>query len=215
MKKVNILSIIIILAIFAVILIPNIAYRNQFGSSISESKEEWGQYGDFIGGMTNPLLTIINIGLLIYLTYKVSSSDNTRLLSQMRYDAVRVLEVDFERALFLIKEENHEKTRNAFVELEYKMAAFAEESNVLFQKILRNQRFILEELSEFQEILNEGTDIFKKAHQLKPFPNAVNVTHEYSNLVKEIDPFVLRFVNSKLKTFQSIHRFILDEMGEV
>ena len=41
------------------------AYRLQFGSALSGDQETWGQFGDYLGGLINPVVGLITIVLLI------------------------------------------------------------------------------------------------------------------------------------------------------
>ena len=36
---------------------------------------DWGTFGDFIGGITNPIIGIVNVLVLVYLTLKISEID--------------------------------------------------------------------------------------------------------------------------------------------
>lgn len=60
-------------------LIPNIIYIIRFWSlNISNKTEHWGQYGDFIGGILNPIVSIISVGVLIYLTVTINNNEAKR-----------------------------------------------------------------------------------------------------------------------------------------
>ncbi len=58
----------IILLSFLLILVVWFAYFIKFGTggAISSSTEVWGQFGDYIGGVINPLLSFVTIILLIH-----------------------------------------------------------------------------------------------------------------------------------------------------
>jgi len=92
----------LILAFIAVSLLsimPFIFYYYEFGSyTLSTKKEEWGLFGDFIGGVLNPFLSLANIFVLGYLTYELSNIDQNMqtisletqkklVMSQLRQDA--------------------------------------------------------------------------------------------------------------------------------
>ena len=36
---------------------------------------DWGSFGDFIGGISNPIIGIVNVLVLFYLTLKISEID--------------------------------------------------------------------------------------------------------------------------------------------
>ena len=54
-----------VLIVLIVLIIPYMLYFSTF-SFLLETKADLGQLGDFIGGITNPLLSFVSILLLIY-----------------------------------------------------------------------------------------------------------------------------------------------------
>jgi hypothetical protein len=65
------------------IIIPAIIYTiNFWNSSLSEKPEIWGAFGDYFGGILNPIIALFGTVILGYLTYEVSkqSSDENRNL---------------------------------------------------------------------------------------------------------------------------------------
>ena len=64
----------IVFAFFA-ITVPVIFYIYKFGSlHLSNSKEQWAQFGDFLGGTINPVLTFLTVVLLLR-TIKIQSEE--------------------------------------------------------------------------------------------------------------------------------------------
>jgi hypothetical protein len=58
---------------------PLIFYLFYFKTlTISNNPSDWGPFGDFIGGLVNPVLSAFNLGALIYLTYTVSQIEEKR-----------------------------------------------------------------------------------------------------------------------------------------
>jgi len=56
-------------------------YAKTFGTDILEDQEKWGQFGDFLGGTTNPLLAFLTfLGVLwtISITYEQFYNQKTR-----------------------------------------------------------------------------------------------------------------------------------------
>jgi hypothetical protein len=74
MKLKNILLITVGLVIFISPIIIYMWYFNQ--SEISTNAEAWGVFGDFVGGVMNPLLSLANLGVLGYLTYLIAKQSN-------------------------------------------------------------------------------------------------------------------------------------------
>jgi hypothetical protein len=63
-------------------------YFVQFSDySLSDEPEKWGVFGDYIGGTLNPILTIINIVITIWLTVIINRFGNRN--SERQIDAAR------------------------------------------------------------------------------------------------------------------------------
>lgn len=45
---------------------------------ISKDTQVWGSFGDYYGGILNPILSILNLGVLVYITFQISDIDNRR-----------------------------------------------------------------------------------------------------------------------------------------
>jgi hypothetical protein len=71
--KLAILAIILLLIVFCLVAIPIYYYYNQFGDFNRSSKpEDWGVFGDYLGGILNPIISLLSLIILGYLTYIVS-----------------------------------------------------------------------------------------------------------------------------------------------
>ncbi|SFH38912.1 hypothetical protein [Pontibacter chinhatensis] len=84
----------LVFTFFIVILLiastPFILYYYKLGSpELSTDHEEWGQFGDFIGGTLNPFLSLVSIFVLAYITYEVSQIETH--IQQRSLDTQRVL----------------------------------------------------------------------------------------------------------------------------
>lgn len=64
-----------LLGISGTLVVASIAlYLIKFGDNvISSNPENWGQFGDFMGGVLNPLLALINICIFIVLTISIQN----------------------------------------------------------------------------------------------------------------------------------------------
>lgn len=45
-------------------------YRDQFGTALSVETQTWGQFGDFFGGLVNPIVGLASIFLLVIVIYQ-------------------------------------------------------------------------------------------------------------------------------------------------
>ncbi|WP_394665931.1 hypothetical protein [uncultured Chryseobacterium sp.] len=66
------------LLIFCITIVVGIYVYNLWGNGISDDPEQWGQFGDYFGGVLNPILTIFNLILVVYLTFKISYLEKNR-----------------------------------------------------------------------------------------------------------------------------------------
>lgn len=62
--------------------IPLIAYIFTYGTSLTDSHEKWGQFGDFIGGFLNPLYALLAF-LAVLLSLSVQRSDFNREMTYL------------------------------------------------------------------------------------------------------------------------------------
>lgn len=137
--------------------------------SISLSSADWGTFGDFIGGVLGPILAIINILVLLYLTFKIAN-----------------VEEDRNEKIVMLEDQRNEKTLQLEKELainEIKLNAFKEISN-LYLKIsidaLENKNFgnaeFLKYKIEFHTLISPYVDLFKtfdNVHRINKIGNTI------------------------------------------
>lgn len=51
-----------------------LVYVGKFGFSLSTSKSDWGQFGDYLGGVVNPTVSLVTV-ILLYMTYTTQRSE--------------------------------------------------------------------------------------------------------------------------------------------
>ncbi len=66
------------LIIIIIIAVIGIYAYNLWENGLSNDPEQWGQFGDYFGGVLNPILTIFNLILVVYLTFKISYIEKNR-----------------------------------------------------------------------------------------------------------------------------------------
>lgn len=67
-------------------LIPIFFYLYKFGSfTFSEDKAEWGTFGDYVGGILNPLISILTLGVTVYIAYSINEYEMRRD-REMKYE---------------------------------------------------------------------------------------------------------------------------------
>lgn len=87
--QINFRVLLILLVPLIGILLPYIyTFSN---ATLSTNPTDWGVFGDYIGGILNPIFSLINIILLVYLTYLVSKKDDERAFEEIKYKAYKEL----------------------------------------------------------------------------------------------------------------------------
>ena len=82
----------ILLAAIVVLLLPATAFLITFASQdLSNDISLWGTFGDFFGGVYNPIIGLLNLGLFVYLTFLVARFDRNRHLNEYRFKAYNIL----------------------------------------------------------------------------------------------------------------------------
>jgi len=62
-----------------VAVIAIIAYLHQFGGhTLSADPGDWGVFGDFVGGVMNPFISLVNIAVVVFIAYTVSHLESQR-----------------------------------------------------------------------------------------------------------------------------------------
>jgi hypothetical protein len=70
---------------------PLFIYYSRFGAgNISQSPERWGQFGDYVGGVLNPIISLINLYLL-YSIFNHETSENQNAIDQEKLRHQEVL----------------------------------------------------------------------------------------------------------------------------
>jgi len=73
-------------------------YAYNFNKSpLSSDPSDWGTFGDYIGGILNPILGITNIIVLIYISLLISKYEDKRWSHQLIHDAYKELLSEFEK----------------------------------------------------------------------------------------------------------------------
>jgi len=61
-----------------------VAYIINFrGMSISSQTQDWGTFGDYFGGILNPIIGIMNLVLLVYITFLISDTEESRSQNEL------------------------------------------------------------------------------------------------------------------------------------
>ncbi len=72
-------------------ILPVLFYCINFPYGVSTSPATWGTFGDFFGGILNPIIGLLNLAAIIYLGYYVSMWDDRRHKNEFLYEAYKDL----------------------------------------------------------------------------------------------------------------------------
>lgn len=78
MKNSTLLKIVWAISLLLIVTIPFTYYCNVNDFGTSNKPEQWGQFGHFFGGILNPLLSILNLIVLTYLSIRLVKDDDNR-----------------------------------------------------------------------------------------------------------------------------------------
>lgn len=106
---------------FAVVLIYQAIdfYRDQFGADIAERRETWGQFGDYFGGLLNPILSFLALIALLFTI--ILQSKELKLATREMHDSSTALKEqsdslklqNFENTFFNLLN-NHKNSANNY-----------------------------------------------------------------------------------------------------
>jgi hypothetical protein len=75
-RRVLVITLIGVAVLYVVILF---IYCSKFGwLLLSSSKSEWGTFGDFLGGVLNPIISLLNLFIIYHLTIKIDQGSKKR-----------------------------------------------------------------------------------------------------------------------------------------
>jgi uncharacterized membrane protein len=120
MKRLYIILIVLLIVIAAALAVI-LTYLDKFPGSLSNEHSHWGTFGDYIGGLLNPLisfLTLITTVIIAFEIHNLSEQEGTKQLqaqkallkTQLQFDLLREysskFESQLEECIHLMAEEN-------------------------------------------------------------------------------------------------------------
>ncbi len=78
MKDKTLLAILWISSIISLFITIGAYFLKFYNSSFSNDPANWGQFGDYIGGILNPIISLLNLIILTYLSIKLVKLDDDR-----------------------------------------------------------------------------------------------------------------------------------------
>jgi len=191
-----------ILLLLAIYILPYFLYYKYLGSKqISQSLSDWGNFGDFIGGVSSSSLTLINILIFIFLTYRLIGIEDKRnekqieiqkkiLVSSLRNEAIKNIYGVFEplnQELFSQDKINASTVMNMRMQLIFNVSASAH----LFEGLMENDTY-LTLLKEIEGLYNEVLEFSKtKSNFTKLADELVAVSGKRAYLISYLQSFMI------------------------
>lgn len=216
-----------ILACGLIYLAPHLFFWYKLGTlTLSNDSAIWGQYGDFIGGSLNPILGILNIIALVYLTFRIAEIEKQRLeesekLEDKRYcESIELENKRMQDNLTLQKIITLTKMRTDVVkDLNQKLEDFFTKDKVGSKEYRFRIVTILQAFGEnnsflFRKLFDDG---FEKAY-LQPLIKSLEAINNYikdDSNSEDSDPKVELTVFLIIKTafFSTLNNFIVTEIN--
>ncbi|MDF2456903.1 MAG: hypothetical protein K0R51_2896 [Cytophagaceae bacterium] len=197
----------------AVVAVPFFLVIRFAGTSFSSSVAEWGQVGDYIGGILNPLVSIASVFFLIYLTLVVKDRDdksdtnhiNTQKLlaiNQLRFESVKEIAKVFNTVqLGGLK---NQPTLDEIQNVQETFELFTSMNKYLFEEVFTNEfeqtyRRPLE--SSIRGIVNEVTN-YKARNKVGPTSDAMT-------------RFMNDYWNQQVAFVDELNKYLFKEMSPI
>lgn len=164
--------IIALLLLIIITIIPSVIYIYNFGKhNTSSDPTNWGTFGDFIGGTTNVIIGIINIGITVYIAYLIKTFDDNRYQEQRALESQRFEE---QKALDNIRHKQNIDLQNEIFIRTIREEVF-KDFNLLFQEfsiIYRNEGDLRENVKTIKKIAESYVYLrLSKNHIFNTFSN--------------------------------------------
>ncbi|WP_405384098.1 hypothetical protein [Maribacter sp. LLG6340-A2] len=186
------------------ILAVTIPYLINFNGGLSDKTEVWGAFGDYFGGILNPILAIINIGILIYLTYLVNKIDSNR--------AKEELEIQKKIALYGLKHDVLKEFNNNLAKFQPELVQ-SNENSELNIVLYRNEFYSLIESYSylFPTIKNDKKSPLSEI--MLVLSNIAGERFEKGNdfdIKNKLKPKLLEFIDLKIEFIAKIQKSVLE-----
>jgi len=191
MKLMRMLKFFIFISVLAAISVVAIYMYKFSANGISSSPEAWGQLGDYIGGLLNPLLSLINICVFIMLTIVIQQATDKNndealnsarrvALMQMKHEELTHFKKEMDNCLEKMKSGNSSK---------YEAQELLTTYNVLEYRML----FLFPELSELTSNQSLRKYIVKNLEATKSenLHGIIPISNVYGMLVSDLSKLVV------------------------
>lgn len=124
-KTVLVIGFVGLILIFTISIVV-IKYRNSFDpNQLSSDPAIWGQFGDYFGGIINPIVGILNLVLFVYLSFILQGLSAKTALMQMKREDLHYFKTEMDRVIKIFDEDptvfKIEEVNNVFVGMQARM----------------------------------------------------------------------------------------------
>ena len=205
-------------------------YMGYFGSVSEPGKNsaDWGQFGDYVGGLTNPILTLINILLFVILAINVRDEEQKRIVdAQIREDRLILEGREYEdkRSSEAIRTQKTilltQMRSNLVNELEKELLVFSDTMD--FGKMIPQLHkmkailtfFITHNNEFFNNSINDKKTVFYGIY--KRLGESIDrlvfgIEHDHVR-VEDMDDEYRNFFELRTQYISKLNRFIIDQMN--
>jgi uncharacterized membrane protein len=123
-----------VIILVIILLLPILLYGILFNHlNFSNNPSDWTLFADYFTGLLNPVFLLINIIVLIKLTYEVAAYNKKNILSQMKYSALSLISLKlFSLTKIILTSDDKEKEIQL---LRNDINSFCNANNSLFSDI--------------------------------------------------------------------------------
>lgn len=175
----------------------------KFNGEISDNTAVWGAFGDYFGGILNPIFAIINIGILIYLTHLVHRIDSNRVKEE--------LEIQKQIAIYGLKHDALKEFNNNLSKFQPELVK-SDENSELNIILHRNDFYSLIETYTylFPSIENDKkSELSEKMLELSKIAGERFVGGNKFDITNKLEPQLLEFIDLKIEFIKKIQQDVL------
>jgi uncharacterized membrane protein len=190
-----------IMVIFAVVITYMINFRKMV---ISDNSQDWGTFGDFFGGVLNPLIGFLNLIVLVYIPFAISDAEERRnrneLASQkqfalysLKHDSLKELNKILEQVRpELMRSEKESQVKILLIRNE--LSSFILTTSYLFPSLASSSLYapLRESITKISEI---SSRYFESEHQDDPELEVLPELRKFNDLR---DKFIIELQNQIL-----------------
>lgn len=158
MKNIKTIVTTILIITVVICLIPVITYVLKFSAyGLSNDTGSFGVFGDFIGGVLNPIIGFANLILLVVISYYIARVENNRQINEFRYKAYLDFSKELEKIVYplasdkLYAVEQHVKEFNLNNGFLFNNRPDTETFNGLVHSLLQSIDTLLNKVEEMEE----------------------------------------------------------------